>query len=640
MTLVFFPTLVLVTLIGVRVIGVRLGWWRAVLVAWLGLATAGGAITTLMPDLGEQLRLVLVVTLGILAMVAWTGLFELFSRSRSEPLRAPETNPFRALRRAVGRGRRSMEVALIAARFGLGRYARRHAHEPHGPVTGRALRGALNRAGGVYVKLGQFLSTRPDLVSAEIAAELRLLQQDVDPIPTPLVRRVLAAELGDPAERFADFDPEPVGAASIAQVHRAVLDDGRRVAVKVQRPDVTGRVERDLDILMRLAERLERRTQWAHELHAFETAEAFARNVTSELDFEAEARNLGLLADAIDGHPAFFVPQPVPGMVRKRVLVMEWVDGIPLTVGAASLDCDRRAALARALLRCLLDQILVAGVFHADPHPGNLYLTADGRVALIDGGAIGRLDRRQRGALQAVLVAVAAQDPAQLRDALRPMTTASKTVDERALERALGAVLVEHLGAGATPGAELMTALMALMREFGLALEPVIGGALRALATLQSTLELLAADFDLIAEAKAYGQTLVNPLWSGAHPRSPREELEVLLPDVLPTLAALPRRLDRIVEAVERSELSVGVHLFPSDQDRRFVDRMVAQLVAAVAPSATGLIGALLVLAANPLLDTETGRVVQVLGFGCVGMALLVLLTTLVAALRQRRERA
>jgi ubiquinone biosynthesis protein len=321
------------------------------------------------------------------------------------------------------------------------------------------------------------------------------------------------------------------------------------------------------------------------------------------------------------------------------LLVMDWIDGVPLTEAAASLGAEDRQELARALLRCFLDQILLVGAFHADPHPGNLYLTGDGRVALFDCGSIGRLDRRQQSALQAVLGALAAQDAAQLRDALRPITTASKPIDELLLERALGNVLAHHLGPGATPGGALLTALMDLMREFGLALEPVVGGALRALALLQSTLELLAPDFDLLGEAKAYGHTLLGPPWSPTSPRSPREELEAALPTLVPTLLGLPRRLDRIVESIQRNELAMGVHLFPTDRDRRFVNQLTAHLVVTIAGASTGLIGSLLILAANPRLATDTGRLLQAVGVGCIGVALLVLLRTLVAALRRLRER-
>ncbi len=641
MTLLWFPTLLLIAVVGVRILGVRLGWWRAVLVAWLGLASAGLLLTALLRnDNGGRPPLLLVIGLGLLAMMAWAGIFELLARSLATPARQSLANPLTALGGWLARGRRTAQIATIATRAGLARFGRRHATQPQGTTTGRSLRAALEQAGGVYVKLGQFLSTRPDLVSPEIAAELRLLQEQVQPVPGPLVERVFTEELDiTPSACFKEFDTEPAAAASIAQVHHAVLADGRRVAVKVQRPEVAERVRRDLDILGRLAARLERRTQWAFELRLSETVRSFADNVTGELDFNAEARNLAAISSAVQHHPRFVVPLPVAELTRQRVVVMDWIDGAPLTEAAASLTADDRHELARALLRCFLDQILLVGTFHADPHPGNLYLTGDGRVALFDCGSIGRLDRRQRSALQAVLAAIAAQDAAQLRDALRPITIASNSIDELLLERALGNVLAHHLGPGATPGGALLAALMDLMRGFGLALEPVVGGALRALALLQSTLELLAPDFDLLDEAKSYGRTLLQPPWSATSPSSPREELEAALPTLVPTLLALPRRLDRIVESIQRNELVMGVHLFPADRDRRFVNQLTAHLVVTIAGASTGLIGGLLLLAANPRLPTDTGRLLQAVGIGCIVVALLVLLRTLTVALRRLRER-
>jgi ubiquinone biosynthesis protein len=605
MQLIFFPVVALVALIGVRLLGIRLGWWRALLVAWLGLATAGFALTAVGYRDFHGGGLVLVISFGLLAMLAWAGIFELLGRSRPEPTRRPLTNPLKAIPDWFARGRRNLEIATITMRSGLSRLGRWRAPEPRGQATGRSLRLALERAGGVYVKLGQFLSTRPDLVSPEIAEELRLLQQQVERIPVTLVEQVVAEELGDPpAVVFARFDPEPVAAASIAQVHRATLPDGRQVAVKVQRPEVAERVHRDLDILRRLAARLERRTQWAADLRLTETVRAFADNVTGELDFAAEARNLQAVAGAVARHPRFVVPQPVGDLTRQRVLVMDWVDGVPLTDAAATLDPERRRDLARELLRCFLDQILVVGTFHADPHPGNLVLTGDGKVALFDCGSIGRLDRRQRSALQEILLAVDAQDAARLRDALRHLTIAQRGTDPALLERALGDVVAQHLNPGMPLGGALFTALMEVLREFGLALEPVVGGALRALATVQSTFELLAPDLDLLEEAKSYGRTLLLPQALPVGSGSTRAQLEALLPTLGPMLLSLPRRLDRILEAVERNELAVGVHLFPGERDRRFASQLGAPLVAAVAAAATGVVGGLLIMGANPRLDT------------------------------------
>jgi ubiquinone biosynthesis protein len=422
MELIWFPVVALVALAGIRVIGMRLGLLRAFLVAWAGLATAGILLTAVAGESRSAPRVGLVVVLGLLAMIAWTAVVELFSSARSEPTATGPTNPWRAVSHKVARGWRKAEIAMLAIRFGLSRFGRHHAPEPRGSSTGRALRGALERAGGVYVKLGQFLSTRPDLVSPDIAVELARLQQSVDPITEPVIRAVVAEELAEAFSSFRSFSAEPATAASIAQVHHAELEGGQRVAVKVQRPNVAERVHRDLDILVRLAEKLDRRTQWAHELRVVDTVRSFADAVASELDFEAEARNLRLMASAVSHHPRFVVPQPIRGMTRRRVLVMDWVDGAPLAQAATSLLDRDRAGLAGELLHCFLDQVLTIGTFHADPHPGNIFLTPSGQIALLDCGSIGMLDRRQRGALRSVLVAIANQEPGQLRDALREVT--------------------------------------------------------------------------------------------------------------------------------------------------------------------------------------------------------------------------
>ena len=637
----WFLVLVAVALIGSRLAGVRLGLWRSLLAAWLGIATAGVSLTVLTRSGKEgDPSTILVIGIGLLAMMAWVGIFELASRALPEPVRQSFANPLSSVKRRLARGKRKIEIALIIARSGLVRFGRRRAREPRGAAVGRSLRGVLQRAGGVYIKLGQFLSTRPDLVSAEIAAELGLLQQDADPVPTSLIDRVFSEELGvAPSALFAEFNPQPSAAASIAQVHAAVLFDGRRVAVKIQRPDVAEGVRRDLDILTRLARRLERRTHWALDLHLSEVVRGFAESVTGELDFKAEADNLITLSKVIQRHPRYVVPLPHSDLTRKRVLVMEWVDGVRLADAATSLSTDDRHDLARSLLRCFLDQLLVSGTFHADPHPGNLFLLDDGRVGLLDCGSIGRLNRRQRSTLQAILFAVGAQDGAQLRDALRRITTSRRSVEGELLERALSDVLARHLGPAAMLGGALFNALMDVMREFGLALDPVVGGALRALATLQSTLGLIDPQLDLLEEATSYGRTLLLPPGWPTSPRSVRDEFEAIVPTLLPMLQGLPRRLDRITEAMERNEIVLGVHLFPEERDRRFATRLMASLVVTVAGASAGVIGGLLILAANPRLTTDAGRMLQALGIGCVAVALLGLLRALAVALRDLRER-
>jgi ubiquinone biosynthesis protein len=277
---------------------------------------------------------------------------------------------------------------------------------------------ALLEAGVTFVKLGQVLSTHPDLLPAEFVEELGRFQDDVALAPWDRVEEVLVADLGRPVDEvFASFDRRPLAAASVAQVHAARLPSGAEVAVKVQRPGIRAVVERDLDIVARLARSLEGRTRWARSIAARDLAAGFADAVREELDFRIEAADMAAVALLANG--AVRVPAPHQPLCRERVLVMQRLDGTPL--GAAGpvlaergLDRD---ALAGELLACLLGQVMLGGVFHADPHPGNVLVLADGRLGLLDFGSVGRLDG----------------------------------VDQQRLERALGQFMARHLGPGGQP---------------------------------------------------------------------------------------------------------------------------------------------------------------------------------------------
>jgi ubiquinone biosynthesis protein len=263
------------------------------------------------------------------------------------------------------------------------------------------------------------LSTRPDLLPPEVVEELGRLQDHVAPAPWDQVEQVLAADLGRPVnEVFADFDREPLAAASVAQVHAARLRSGAEVAVKVQQPAIRTVVERDLDIVAGLAPSLEARTRWARSIGVRELAVGFADAVREELDFRIEAANMAGVAASADG--TVRIPAPHQPLCGERVLVMQLLEGTPLSAAAPALDergLDRQA-LARQLLASVLAQVLLTGVFHADPHPGNVLVLADGRLGLLDFGSVGRIDGSLRAALQRLLLAMDRGDPLGASDAL------------------------------------------------------------------------------------------------------------------------------------------------------------------------------------------------------------------------------
>jgi ubiquinone biosynthesis protein len=500
--------------------------------------------------------------------------------------------------RADGPGRRYSQISRIAFRHGLTPYlgGRRRAEldTPGGRrQLARSVRQALAEGGVTFVKLGQVLSTRPDLLPAEFVEELGQLQDKVAPARWDDVEPVLAAELGAPVEEvFARFDREPLAAASVAQVHAARLRSGAEVVVKVQRPGIRSVVERDLDIVARLARTLEARTRWARALGARDLALGFAGAVREELDFRIEAGNMaGVAAATGDGRVRIPVPhQPLSG---ERVLVMERLEGTPL--GAAGpVIADRGLdgqALARALLECLLRQVLVSGVFHADPHPGNVLVLADGRLGLLDFGSVGRLDAAVRAALQRLLLAMHRGDPLAASDALLEVMLRPDEVDTERLERALGQFMARYLSPGAVPGVRMFSDLFRIVSEHGLSVPPEVAATFRALATLEGTLALLAPGLDLVAEARAFaGRQGPEQLEGGAARQLVVDELTTLLP----MLRRLPRRVERIAGAAEHGRLSVQVRLFADERDRRHVTGLLHQVLLTILAATAGIMAVLL----------------------------------------------
>jgi ubiquinone biosynthesis protein len=604
-----------------RVSGVRLGLRRAIAAGGAGVVTFGLVGAALDTESMGLASVALMAISGLLAAMATAAGAELLARPRPRGSHTP-TAPVLALRARVARLRRYAEVTAIVARNGLP--TRRH-EDRTARQLGPALVNTLQQAGGVFVKLGQLLSTRPDLVSPDVAAHLRRLQQDVTRIPYTEVEKVIVEDLGaSPAELFTEFNHEPVAAASIAQVHQATLVDGRLVAVKVQRPGIAEQVRRDLDILARLAVRLERSgAGWARDMRLVDTVRGLTGAVSEELDFGIEARNGEELRDAIARHPRIRVPVVHRGLSSRRVLVTDWVEGRSVgTLTTEDLPADEGRQLATDVLRCMLDQLLVIGTFHADPHPGNVVLTSDGALAMLDFGSVGRLNRHQTAALLSMLIAVDRQDPAGLRDALDEVTIASAPVDGVLLERALGQVLAQPLGAGGVDAA-MFVAVMAIMRDFRLAVDPVVAGALRAVVTLDGTLRSLAKEFDVVEASRHHARELV--VTAQAAPSDVQDHLR----SVLPLLAQIPRHMDRLARQLEQGELTVGTRMFPTEDDRRFARSLITEFNLTLIGTAAAVAGMLLL--AGPPDGTSLS---QHLGIGSLFVGLVFILRVVTRGLR------
>jgi ubiquinone biosynthesis protein len=634
-----------------RLLGLPVGALRALIAGLLGFAAAEILVRTLQPVESGHAAAFLTVVLGVPLVVAMIFIVAAEALVPSGTVPQP-VDVVLGARRALARSRRYSQISRIAVRHGLGPYLRGRGRRGEDEAGGRAalalsLRQALEEGGVTFVKLGQLMSTRRDLLPEEFISELARLQDRAEPAPWEQVEEVITQSLGAPvAEVFAELQPEPAAAASIAQVHQAKLRYGdgldAEVAVKVQRPGIRSTVEQDLDILLRLADTLEDRARWARAVGTAGVARGFAAAMREELDFRVEARNMAAVAStwpgqqrAVGGSVGVVLPAVHEQLCTEHVLVIEWLDGVSLRAAEQLID-ERgldRAELTRALLRSMVYQITEGGVFHADPHPGNILLLSDGRLALLDFGSVGRLDTQQRSALQNLLLAVGRGDPAALRDALLELVTRTDEIDEWQLERALGRFAARHLVGTSAPTTEMFTDLFRLASEFELAIPPEIATVLRALATLEGTLSLLTPGIDIAAEARQYAADRVaSQLSPTAAPKSAVEEMAALLP----VLRRLPRRFDRVTSALEQGRLSLNVRLFADERDRRVVTGLTHQLLLTFLAAASGIVAAVLLGTPGGPQITPTISLLQLIGYNLLIIGGILGLRVLYVILRNR----
>ncbi|MGW0330980.1 ABC1 kinase family protein [Streptomyces sp. NPDC003011] len=615
-----------------RLLGIRVGPLRALgagLVGVITLAVYGQVLRHNEVDLGALSTIQ--IPLALFAAMTALVVMEVFLPygSWARPLHV-----LRGLGDRLRRARRYSQISRILMRHGLGRVVRgragwERAMRPgeYGEQAARSARLALEECGGALIKFGQVLSTRRDLLPPHFIDELSRLQSDVSPAPWPEVEAVLRKELGKPVSQvFEWIEHKPLAAASIAQVHRARLRGGPTVVVKVQRPGARETVERDLDIVLTVSRSLQSRIRSAQAFGLRELGDGFAQSVREELDFRIEARNAGAVAKAIGGldpQARVRVPRVHFAYTSARVLVQEWLAGVTFDRAAAAADRGGfdREALARDAFDAMLTQILRAGVFHADPHPGNMLLLDDGRIGLIDFGSVGRIDPSAQAAIREVLVAVDRGDPAGLHDALlallgtRATTHEELMPDPMLLERELGRFMAQHLGIGAQPDTEMFTALFRMLARFGLAVPPEVAAVFRALATIEGTLTAVAPGFNLLEEARRFAvgaladrfryrsakgrdettATLAGALTPPALSALAHQAAQELL-SVLPMLRRLPRRAERISASLEEGRLGVRVRVLADERERRFVSGLIHQVTVTLLAACTGLMGVLLMV--------------------------------------------
>jgi len=422
-----------------------------------------------------------------------------------------------AIRVAARDRARLAEVIATASRFGLDVLLARIGLDPARrdpdalpfdlPARTRA---AMEALGPVWVKLGQILATRADLLPPEWIAELEKLHSEAPRLPFAQLRDQVEAALGEPPESaFARFDPEPLAAASIAQVHRAALHDGTEVVLKIRRPGIRAVMEADLRLLTQIAAMVEAANAEARRYGAMRMIRALGRDILEELDFTNEGRNADRLREDFAGEPRVVVPVIHWSHSSETLLVMDFIAGVPPrnaeTLEAAGID---PAAIASAGADIVLDMTLINGRFHGDPHPGNLLCLPGNRIALLDLGLIGHVSPRRREEVIAFTQSIANSDPTLLAETLRHWSQTDDIAPERF--QAVADRLVARHGGGALRLAAILADIFPVLREERIVLQPDMLLLFKALITIDGVLSGIQPDFDLSAALRRASARIVE----------------------------------------------------------------------------------------------------------------------------------
>ena len=483
------------------------------------------------------------------------------------------------------------------------------------PADALELADDLERLGPTYIKLGQLLSTRTDIIPPAYAAALTRLQDDVEPISREEVEAVFLDEIGtDTKTAFASFDYETLASASLGQVHRATLRSGREVVVKVQRPGIRQQIEEDMEALAELAHFLDEHTEAGRRFGLVDLLSEFHRSLLDELDYRREAANLRRLREIVEPYDRLVVPEPVADFTTTRVLTMDFIEGKKVTdLGPlAQLEVDG-TILASQLFRAYLDQILTAGFFHADPHPGNVTLASDGRLALLDLGMVARVPQSLQSDLVKLLLAISDERGEDAGHITIRMGRALDTFDEERFVRGANDLVARNRGRGMGDlnAGSLVMQLTQLAGETGLRLPPELAMLGKALLNLDQVARVLDADFDPASAIQQHADEVMQ-----ARLRPTREGAFAVALEAKEFMEQLPGRMNRLLDAASAGELKVNVEAIDEDLLLGGIQKVANRIT-------MGLVLGALIVGAAMLTGVETGP--QLMGYPAVAIVCFIL---------------
>ena len=475
------------------------------------------------------------------------------------------------------------------------------------------LAGDLERMGPAYIKLGQLLSTRSDLLPPAYLDALSRLQDRVEPFSFADVERIVQEELGVRLSKgFSSFSDVPMAAASLGQVHRATLRDGREVVVKVQRPDARDRVANDLAAFADVAEFLDRHTETGRVTSFREIVEEFRQTILEELDYGREARNLTTLRENLASFRRLIVPAPIPDYSTSRVLTMEYIAGAKITALNPVVHIDLQThRLVETLFQAYLRQIVIDGFFHADPHPGNVLITEDGRLALIDLGMVGRISPSRQEELLKLVLAVAEGRGDQAFSVATQIGRKLENFDRDAAEKAINSLVARYRDS-TLQDVQVGSVILQMQRiagGHGLRLPTELAMLGKTLLNLDEVARTLAPDFNVQESIRRNAASLMQERM--------RQSLSLSgaftsLMELRAFAEALPGRLNRVLDAVATNEFKLKMEVIDEGALIEGFQKVANRI-------ALGLVLAALIVGAAMLMQIRTTFTI----FGYPGLAML-----------------
>lgn len=467
-------------------------------------------------------------------------------------------------------------------------------------TIGQRIREVCEELGPTFVKMGQLASTRPDLIPEGVILELAKLQDQVPAVSYPEIYRILEAELGtDPRNVFGEFAQEPLAAASIGQVHYAVLLSGEEVAVKIQRPQISAVIETDLEILMDLATLAEHRLEWASRYQLTEVVEEFSRSLRLEMDYSVEGRNAERISKQFKDDPDIHIPWIYWDYSTKKILTMEYVQGVKLNDFNKLEELGyRRKVLAEKIVKVIFHQILIEGFFHGDPHPGNIHVLTGEVISLLDFGMVGRLSPEMKYHFASIVIAMIRQNTdAMLRAVLR-MGLVPDDVNIPHLRRGIEELRDKYLDVPMSKISlgEAVNDLFKLAFQYRIRIPADLTLLGKSLLALEGLVEELDPELSIMDIAQPFGRKLLVDRFN---PVSIGEKIWNNLLEYGDVLVDLPKQLKGLLNIIQRGHVNVQVRIPETDIFLRKLDRISNQISLSIVLLALSIVMMGLIVAAS-----------------------------------------